>query len=47
MVKNFTMVDTCTNLAATHSLATRWMSTLDPVDNVEIVDVLFIDVVAA
>ena len=47
MVINLAVVDACTNLAAAQSLATRRMSALDPVDNVEIVDVLFIDVVAA
>ena len=47
VVVNLAVVDAGTNLAAAQSLATRRMGALDPVDDVEIVDVLLIDVVAA
>ena len=47
VVKNLAVVDAGTNLAAAQSLATRRMGALNPVDDVKIVDVLLIDVVAA
>ena len=47
VVENLAVVDAGANLAAAQPLATHRVSALDPVDDIEVMDVLLVDVVAA
>ena len=46
VIIDLAMVDSLTNLASTHALATGRVGALDPVDDIEVVDVLLGDVIA-